>query len=234
MLQQSLPCLVIRAAPNLHILRLGLWDQFYNLSSNQFTSLAQQVRFACFSELHLRWVEPSQPSFQLFLRTAAPTLQVLTLIAVSFDDPIPVGMDPSPELREAMSTLWRRFLNTLRDTIPTIGFFRMRWVAYRQRRFSIMGPLESAIGLRDLYSHDCYVYKINTSVSFTEWIDQLELRPGYPLDRLLPRHRSMLTVYATLRLLTITNFTNSDDICDSVFEPQNYLPAARGRVANGA
>ncbi|RDK46608.1 hypothetical protein M752DRAFT_310116 [Aspergillus phoenicis ATCC 13157] len=205
MLQQSLPCLVIRAAPNLHILRLGLWDQFYNLSSNLFTGLAQQVRFTCFSELHLRWVEPSQPSFQLFLRTAAPTLQILTLIAVSFDDPIPVGMDPSPELREAMSTLWRRFLNTLRDTIPTIGFFRMRWIAHRQHRFSRMDPLESAIGLRNLYSHDIYVYKINT-----------KLRPGYLLDHRLPRHRSMLT------------------LCDSVFEPQYYLPAARGRVANGA
>lgn len=123
-----------------------------------------------------------------------------------------------------------RFLNTLRDTIPTIGFFRMRWIAYRQHKFSIMDPLESAMDLRNLYSHDSYVYKINTILSFTKWIDQLELRPGYLLDRHLPRHRSMLTVYATLRLLTITN---SDDICESVFEPQNYLPAARGRVANG-
>ncbi|KAI2970259.1 hypothetical protein CBS147323_3383 [Aspergillus niger] len=192
---ESLPCLVIRAAPNLHILRLTLWDQFHHLSADNFTNLAKQVRFTCLSELHLQWVELTQPSFQLFLRTAAPTLQVLTLIAVSLNDPIPVRMGSSSEFREAMSTLWRHFLNTLRDTIPGVNFFRMRGLAYRQRRFSMNDPLKSAMDLRNLYSHDSYVYKINTTVSFTERINQLELRPGCPLeDRRLPRHRSTLTV----------------------------------------
>ncbi|GKZ38458.1 hypothetical protein AbraIFM66950_010682 [Aspergillus brasiliensis] len=196
---ESLPCLVIHAAPKLHILRLTLWDQFHDLSSDHFTDLAHKIRFGCLSELHLRWVELTQPSFQLFLRTAAPTLRVLTLVAVSLNDPVPVPMGRSPEFQAAMYTVWRRFLNTLRDTLPAIHYFRLRGLAYRQRRFRTSDPSSMpsiSNGFRSISEHpNSTCYKINPIMSFSEWINQLELDSRYSsLGAQLPRHRDAAPV----------------------------------------
>ncbi|GKZ25215.1 hypothetical protein AbraIFM66951_000558 [Aspergillus brasiliensis] len=203
---ESLPCLLIRAAPKLHILRLTLWDQFHDLSSDHFTDLAHKIRFGCLSELHLHWVELTQPSFQLFLRTAAPTLRVLTLVAVSLNDPVPVPMGRSPEFQAAMYTVWRRFLNTLRDTVPGIHFFRMRRLAYRQRSFKTRDPSRMPLiskGFRSISEHpNSTFYKISPIMSFSEWINQLELDSRYhSLGAHLPRHRGMLIACATSWLL---------------------------------
>ncbi|RAK98222.1 uncharacterized protein BO80DRAFT_480266 [Aspergillus ibericus CBS 121593] len=105
--------LATRAAPNLFVLRLSMWDQLHDLSSVPFTHLAQKIHFTRLSELHLHHVELTQPRFQLFLHTAAPTLQVLTLVAVSLNDPIPVLRRCSLEHHAAIFTVWRRFLDTL-------------------------------------------------------------------------------------------------------------------------
>ncbi|PYH30599.1 uncharacterized protein BO87DRAFT_366671 [Aspergillus neoniger CBS 115656] len=193
---ESLHYLVVRAAPNLQILRLTLWDQFHDLSPDHFTNLAQQVQFTRLSELHLHWVELTIPGFQLFLRTAAPTLKVLTLVAVSLNGPVPVARRPAPAFHEAISTVWRGFLITLRDTIPTIRFLRMRGLAYRQHMIRMTDPSRKTTivprGSRIVYkSARGIFYDINTRMSFAEWIDQLELRPqydGFMLFR-LPRHR---------------------------------------------
>ncbi|RAH62493.1 hypothetical protein BO85DRAFT_516989 [Aspergillus piperis CBS 112811] len=192
---ESLHCLVIRAAPNLHTLRLTLWDQFHDVSPDHFTNLAQQVQFTRLSELHLHWVELTIPGFQLFLRTAAPTLKVLTLVAVSLNGPVPVGMRPASAFHKAISTVWRGLLNTLRDTIPTIRFLRMRKLAYHQHVISMTDRSRMRrllpMGSRFVYKPAGGIfYNINTKMSFAEWIDQLELIPIYHCFVVrLPRHR---------------------------------------------
>ncbi|OJI87379.1 hypothetical protein ASPTUDRAFT_40581 [Aspergillus tubingensis CBS 134.48] len=230
---EFLSSLVIRAAPNLHVLRLTLWDQFHDLSPDHFDNLAQQVNFTRLTELHLHWIELTQPSFQLFLSTAAPTLQVLTLVAVSLNDPIPVAMGPSRRFRAAISTVWRRFMNTLRDTIPSIRYFKMRALAYRQNRFEMIDPSERELMtmghcLRGQHSKT-HFYEINTKMSFVEWIDRMELC-GRPLRRPLPKHRGKLITRVTSRLMSITNFHN---LHDRASQRQNYISGPRGEISVG-
>lgn len=212
---EFLHSLVVWAAPNLHTLRLALWDQFHDVSPDHFTNLAQQVQFTRLTELHLHWIELTQPSFQLFLSTAAPTLKVLTLVAVSLNDPIPVAMESSRRRFDAaVDTVWRRFMNTLRDTIPSIRYFRMTALAYRQKRFDMEDPSIRALMamghcLRGQYS-TFHTYEINNTMSFVEWIDSFRLR-RLILHHPLPRHRGMLIICATSRLINITNPDNSLD-----------------------
>ncbi|OJJ75354.1 hypothetical protein ASPBRDRAFT_28293 [Aspergillus brasiliensis CBS 101740] len=75
-------------------------------------------------------------------------------------------------------------------------------------------------GFRSISEHpNSTCYKINPIMSFSEWINQLELDSRYSsLGAQLPRHRGMLIACVTSWLLTIAN---SDDLGDIV------LPSGR-------
>ncbi|OJK01502.1 hypothetical protein ASPACDRAFT_1887155 [Aspergillus aculeatus ATCC 16872] len=176
-----LPGLITRAAPTLRTLKLFQWAQMQESSPDVFADLAPQVQFSRLVRLHLHWVEVTQSDFALFLRSAAPSLRMLTLVALSLKDPLPDGS----ECIRVLTTIWRNFRNILQETIPAIHVFAMTWIACRRHQLRFAKSCrknQSASPATEDFSY----HANRTPATFADWLNTLDLDPETPLARDLP------------------------------------------------
>ncbi|GKZ86219.1 hypothetical protein AnigIFM56816_001271 [Aspergillus niger] len=190
--EDCLPGLITRAAPTLRTLKLFQWAQMQDSSPDIFADLAPQIPFSRLVRLHLHWVEVTQSDFALFLRSAAPSLRVLTLVALNLKDHLPDSLERTTVLK----AIWRNFRNILQVTIPSIHVFAMTRISCRRHQLCFTKSCREGQSPSSTIKHfsrlvsfplDYFSYHANqTPTTFADWLDTLDLDPETPLARDLP------------------------------------------------
>ncbi|PYH45896.1 uncharacterized protein BP01DRAFT_31615 [Aspergillus saccharolyticus JOP 1030-1] len=198
--------LLLAAAPTLTTLKVSQWSTKDELPADHFTTLAHHIHFTRLTSLSLHWIEVTQPSVRAFLRTAAPTIQTLSLVSVSLIDRID-RPTRSPPFYDAVSDLWRRLCDAIRDDLPGLRSLEMKDLAYRGHVLGVEDPLRAQSGTRRTRSGGAAVAvgydATRAQVGFATWLDQLQLaeprsaRLGQPLPG---RFSSMAACSDLLRL----------------------------------
>ncbi|RAH85146.1 hypothetical protein BO86DRAFT_440531 [Aspergillus japonicus CBS 114.51] len=198
--------LLLAAAPTLTTLKVSQWSTKDELPADHFTQLSQHIHFTRLSTLSLHWIEVTQPSFRAFLRTAAPTLQTLSLVSVSLIDRIDLPTR-SNAFYDAVSDLWRQFCDGLRDDLPRLRSLEMKDMAYRGHVLRIEDGMRALSGKklsRRVSAAVALAYDATQAeVGLAAWLNQLQLpehrsaRLGQPLPG---RFSSMAACSDLLRL----------------------------------
>ncbi|PWY82117.1 hypothetical protein BO70DRAFT_396413 [Aspergillus heteromorphus CBS 117.55] len=165
---KGLLSIIPAAAPNLKNLTLSQGNPEHPLDLHYFSDLAQSVSFTRLEELHLNWIEMTPTAFRVFLRTAAPTLRVLTMTYVTLNektipDRIPHGMSPdAPRLARQMWEFFHDNLSLRHLSIHELGLDGKRIVVR-----NIFNGLEQHRHPFD-NSHAVF-HEGRTPISFREW-----------------------------------------------------------------
>ncbi|KAJ5715530.1 uncharacterized protein N7483_012711 [Penicillium malachiteum] len=190
--------ILITVSPTLKTLTFAQWSPAEELSPLYFKDLAQKVQFSQLEELHLHSVEVKVNSLEEFLKTAAPTLKRLTMWLVSLVDEITSVPDPGPltedsriwvsslstEVKTEMQELWRRVFKSWADHLK-LQYVQMSNLGYRGRFIMLKDPLYMERGQPDAQlspgsNLEFYFDSERASVSFKEWVTQLQIEMCYP------------------------------------------------------
>ncbi|PYI11312.1 hypothetical protein BO78DRAFT_413789 [Aspergillus sclerotiicarbonarius CBS 121057] len=162
-------------APSLEVLAFSTWNRERQLSSHHLSGISRRIHFTHLAELHLHELEVSPDAFKCFVRSAAPTLKILTLKAVSLTDET---MSTVVYRDESMRS-WQQVLEFFRDELSLQSlhmvflFHRGQRVGIIDRSSQLAGNLRPNDGTRTFFSAD------RARISFKDWVGQL--KPDLPV-----------------------------------------------------
>lgn len=218
--------ILVEAAPSLKNLTYGQWCPGRNLSPCSFTSLSKRVQFTRLQELHFCWVEFTSSSFEAFLRTAVPTLRVLSLKSVDLKEKVMSPLIPlegggqndfkwTGTIGKEMKQAWRRVWNTIRDQL-SLECLSMHKLGFCGHKISIRDRFSHTSGRpSDVKSLDAFYNGTIASISFHDWINNLEADPSLMRGKDLPGGKEccysqfIIVLYADITLVgsVIGNFS---------------------------
>ncbi|KAJ5646714.1 hypothetical protein N7490_003086 [Penicillium lividum] len=177
--------IIVEAASSLKNLTYGQWCPGQNMSPYSFALLSKRVEFTRLLELHLCWVEITHSSFEALLRTATPTLRVLSLHSVDLKDKIRSPLIPleggstgdfkwTSTLSREMIQAWRRIWNIIRDEL-SLECLSLHKLGFFGHGIKVRDSLSHASGGQSTTkSPDVSYIGVHASVSFHEWINNLK------------------------------------------------------------
>lgn len=217
--------ILVEAAPSLKNLTYGQWYPGQNLSPCSFTSLSKRVQFTRLQELHFCWVEFTSSNFEAFLRTAAPTLRVLSLKSVDLREKVMSPLIPlegggqndfkwTGTIGKEMKQAWRRVWNIIRDqlSLECLSMHKLGFCCHKtsiRDRFSHTSGRQSDVKILDAFYNGTIA-----SISFHDWINNLEADPSFMRGKDLPGGKEccysqfIIVLYADITLVgsVIGNF----------------------------
>ncbi|KAJ5727306.1 hypothetical protein N7493_005126 [Penicillium malachiteum] len=174
--------ILVEAAPSLKSLAFGQWCPNQSMSPHSLISLAERVSFRRLRELHLCWVEITYSSFEKLLRTAQPTLRILSIHHVNLSYkfmPSSVPSEPNSaenvkktEITEReMVQAWRCIWNTIRDelSLTCLSLHQLGCYGFQVK-------VQEGIGRASIENPDASYNSAYTDISIHEWIDKLYAR----------------------------------------------------------
>ncbi|GKZ71026.1 hypothetical protein AnigIFM50267_006700 [Aspergillus niger] len=166
--------LLAAVAPSLETLRYQIGPYTSSIYREPFRvrGLFQGIPFQCLQTVRLRLIELPMDTLEQFLRAVSPTLQILTLRAISLAEPDDPS-DPLPQdMEEETKHHWWRLLEFIRDEL-NLRFFVLRKVMFKKNPLGIVD--RSFTWAR--YEHNLAVFHHRRSgLSFHEWMNQLRLK----------------------------------------------------------
>ncbi|KAI2827098.1 hypothetical protein CBS147320_8680 [Aspergillus niger] len=166
--------LLAAVAPSLETLRYQIAPYTSSIYREPFRvrELFQGIPFQRLQTVRLRLIELPMDTLEQFLHAVSPTLQILTLRAISLAEPDDPS-DPLPQdMEEQTKHHWWRLLEFIRDEL-NLQFFVLRKVMFKKNPLGIVD--RSFTWAR--YEHNLAVFHHRrTGLSFHEWMNQLRLK----------------------------------------------------------
>ncbi|PWY91948.1 hypothetical protein BO94DRAFT_544640 [Aspergillus sclerotioniger CBS 115572] len=157
------------ASPSLELLTFSPWNRGYRLNPHYLSGISQRLCFTRLAELHVRELEITPDALKCFIRSAAPTLKILTMRAIS----LIVEAIPTVAYRDELKRSWGQIIEFFRDEL-SLQSLHMAFLFHRGRRVEIIdrsgqlaGNPRPNDGTRTFYSAD------RAQLSFKSWVGQL-------------------------------------------------------------
>ncbi|KAJ5634465.1 hypothetical protein N7528_002307 [Penicillium herquei] len=183
---------LVEAAPSLKSLTYGQWCPNRPMKPHSLISLVERVNFRRLLELHLCWVDITYSSFEKLLRTAQPTLRIMSFQSMNLNykfmpSSVPSETNGAENLKmtditnEEMIQAWRCILNTIRDELSLT-----RLSLYQ------LGCYGRQIAIRDNFNHatirnpEASYNSAYIDIPIHEWINNLWLSPRKGRGMFLP------------------------------------------------
>ncbi|KAJ6028513.1 hypothetical protein N7540_004089 [Penicillium herquei] len=184
--------ILVEAAPSLKSLTYGKWCPNRNMNPHSLTSLFERLSFRRLRELHLCWVEITYSSFEELLRTARPTLRILSLHYVNLNykfmpSSVPSETNSADDLKMSeitkgeMIQAWRSICNTIRDelSLTCLSLFKLGC-------YGLEVNVHDGLNRATLENPEPSYNGAYTSIPIHEWINNLSLMPQLRRGRYLP------------------------------------------------
>ncbi|GLA40636.1 hypothetical protein AnigIFM63309_008470 [Aspergillus niger] len=170
---ERLSDLLAAVAPSLETRRYQIGPYSSSIYREPFRvrGLFQGIPFQRLQTVRLRLIELPMDTLEQFLRAVSPTLQILTLRAISLAEP-DYPSDPLPQdMEEETKHHWWRLLEFIRDEL-NLRFFVLRKVMFKKNPLGIVDG-SFTWGQRE---HSLAVFHHRrTGLSFHDWMNQLRL-----------------------------------------------------------
>ncbi|KAJ5720851.1 uncharacterized protein N7483_008785 [Penicillium malachiteum] len=227
--------ILVEAAPSLKSLTYGQWCPNRNMSPYSLTSLVERVNFRRLMELHLCWVEITYNSFEELLRTAQPTLRILSLHHVNLNyKSMPSSESSSAEdlkkteiTKDEMIQAWRCIWNTIRDelSLTCLSLYKLGCYGLEVNvRDGFSRGFTSTIGHTEAWYNGTH-----TDIPIHEWINNLRARPRMERSKLLPGGKWSGHAPTSLCTMLILPFTGPLIGNDPSTDVQSYVSLVASR-----
>ncbi|PYH75703.1 hypothetical protein BO82DRAFT_409302 [Aspergillus uvarum CBS 121591] len=203
--------MVVTAAPSLRSLALSLcYNPSERLPAQVFSQLAPRVHFTRLMKLDLHDVDTTHGDLQAFLRSAATTLQRLTLSSVNLVEPITPAAPWNPEphstgkqqwildCRVEIVRRWRAVWASLHDDMPRLRYLCLQDLLFHGHGVKLSDPLCSlsetapqklptrCTQRRQRCPVSTVVFEAdNAQISLNAWIRELKVSPSEPMRKLM-------------------------------------------------
>ncbi|PYI24410.1 hypothetical protein BO99DRAFT_408447 [Aspergillus violaceofuscus CBS 115571] len=205
---------MVAAAPSLRTLTLSpCYNPGERLPTQVFSQLAPRVHFTRLTELDLHGVDTTHGDLQAFLRSAATTLQRLTLSSVNLVEPITPASPCHPEphsaekhqwildCRAEIVRRWRAVWVSLHDEMASLRYLCMRDLLFHGHRVEVSDPACTLSGTAPqtlplrcrqtrTSAQRCPASPVvfeadNAQITLSEWIRQLKVDPAQRMSKLM-------------------------------------------------
>jgi hypothetical protein len=146
-----------------------------DLADAHFDWISQHFKFSCLSVLSLKDIVTTVSSFKEFLKTALPTLKHLTLNFLVWAGDSKIPRTQNREFQEEGARICQELLVYLRDH-SKIQSLSMGMFCYKGESIKVVDAFhEPPQHLQRTMPYWTHYNQRHDSISFVEWIDQLEI-----------------------------------------------------------